>query len=148
MEIRRLAHDDLAALLNLYGHLHEEYYDISNKAFAEEWAKILAAGNIFYFGLFVNSHLVSSCHLVVVSNLTHACQPYALIENVVTHSAHRNRGFGKAVLHAALEYAWAQGCYKTMLMTGRNEEKVHRFYESAGFTSTDKKAFVARPLGK
>lgn len=144
MKIRMLAHNDLVSLLELYTHLHEETYDIANDAFGKQWDKILGTDNIYYFGLFIQSKLVSTCHLVIVPNLTHACQPYALIENVVTHSAYQNKGYGKSVLKAASQYAWDKGCYKVMLITGRNDEKVHSFYESAGFKSDKKKAFVAR----
>lgn len=145
MEIRTLIHDDLTALLELYTHLHEELYDSTDQAFSRVWNNIQDTGNILYFGAFVELQLVSTCHLVIVPNLTHACHPYALIENVVTHSAHRNKGYGKAILNAATQFAWQQGCYKVMLMTGRKDEAVHSFYESAGFKTDDKKAFVARP---
>ena len=57
------------------------------------------------------------CTVTVVPNLTRGCQPYGLIENVVTHAEHRQRGYGKAVLAEALALAWSQGCYKVMLMT-------------------------------
>lgn len=145
MEIRTLIHDDLTALLELYTHLHEELYDAKNEAFSRVWNNIQDAGNILYFGVFVELQLVSSCHLVIVPNLTHVCHPYAVIENVVTHSAHRNKGYGTAVLNAATQFAWEQGCYKVMLMTGRKDAAVHDFYENAGFKMDDKKAFVARP---
>ena len=67
-----------------------------------------------------------------------------LIENVVTHREHRNKGWGKAVLKHALAHAWSAGCYKVMLLTGRKEESVFRFYEGAGFSRHGKQAFVAR----
>lgn len=69
----------------------------------------------------------------------------SVIENVVTHSAHRSRGHGQALLRHALSFAWSQGCYKVMLMTGRKDEAIFRFYESAGFDRHDKQAFIARP---
>ncbi|MNT30730.1 putative acetyltransferase [compost metagenome] len=98
-----------------------------------------------YLGSFAGGQLVASCVLTTIPNLTRGCRPYGLIENVVTHSAFRQRGFGKAVLQHALQQAWAQGCYKAMLMTGRKDEAVMQFYEGAGFDRHDKQAFVARP---
>ena len=98
-----------------------------------------------YLGGFVHDELVTSCVLVTVLNLTRGCKPYGLIENVVTHAAHRNRGYGKAVLAEALSFAWSQGCYKVMLMTGRKDEHTLRFYEQAGFDRHGKQAFVAKP---
>jgi GNAT superfamily N-acetyltransferase len=61
---------------------------------------------------------------------------------VVTHSDFRHRGFGKAVLQAALDFAWEGNCYKVMLMTGRLDESTFSFYESVGFRRDKKQAFV------
>jgi hypothetical protein len=48
------------------------------------------------------------------------------------------------VLAEALSFAWSQGCYKVMLMTGRKDEATFQFYESAGFNRNDKQAFIAK----
>jgi GNAT superfamily N-acetyltransferase len=80
----------------------------------------------------------------MVPNLTRACRPYGVIENVVTLADRRGRGLGKAVLAQALSVAWGQGCYKVMLMTGRKDEATYRFYEAAGFNRHDKQAFIAK----
>ena len=93
----------------------------------------------------MHDELVTSCVLVTVLNLTRGCTPYGLIENVVTHTSHRQRGYARAVLHGALQHAWGNGCYKVMLMTGRLDEPTLRFYESTGFDRHAKQAFVARP---
>ncbi len=37
--------------------------------------------------------MVATCTLVVIPNLTRGGTPYALIENVVTHTDHRNKGY-------------------------------------------------------
>ena len=63
----------------------------------------------------------------------------------VTHASHRRRGYGREVLHQALEEAWSLGCYKVMLLTGRKDEATFRFYEAAGFDRNAKQAFVAKP---
>ncbi len=66
----------------------------------------------------------------------------------MTHADHRGQGWGKALLAHALAYAWNQGCYKVMLMTGRKDEATLAFYERAGFDRHGKQAFVARaPAG-
>ena len=36
-------------------------------------------------------------------------------------------------------------CYKAMLLTGRKNEGIYRFYESAGFDRHAKQTFVAKP---
>jgi GNAT superfamily N-acetyltransferase len=111
------------------------------------WKQIQADDNHNCFGAFEDATLVSSCVLCIIPNLTRGCRPYGLIENVVTHTDFRRRGFGKAVLQHALRYAWNEGCYKVMLLTGRKDAGTGRFYESAGFDRHAKQAFLARPAG-
>jgi len=146
MMIRKLQENDLNQLLMLYEHLH------SNDAALPEistiksvWSEILSNPGYHYFGGFLENQLVSSCNLAVIPNLTRACAPYGLIENVVTHSDHRNKGHGKAILAHALNTAWSSGCYKVMLLTGRKDPATFQFYESAGFDGHEKQAFIAKP---
>ena len=146
MTIRELHPHELQSLLALYAHLHERDDPPPSGATVEAvWAEALANPRIKYFGGFAAEALVSSCTLTVIPNLTRACRPYGVIENVVTHAAHRGQGWGKAVLARALAEGWHQGCYKVMLLTSRKDEATLRFYEQAGFDRHGKQAFVARP---
>jgi len=147
--LRTLAIDDLDSLLDLYAQLHEADLPRPERSQIERvWLEALANKNIRYFGYFIDDRLVSSCTVAVIPNLTRACQSYAIVENVITLAAFRRRGFGKAVLQAALDFAWSMDCYKVMLMTGRFNESTYSFYESAGFKGGQKQAFIAwRPQG-
>jgi GNAT superfamily N-acetyltransferase len=64
----------------------------------------------------------------------------------VTAAPRRRQGWGRAVLSEAMAFAWSQNCYKVMLLSGRKDEAVVRFYESAGFNSDEKRGYVARSL--
>lgn len=77
--------------------------------------------------------LVSSCTLIIITNLTQSGRPFGLIENVVSNKEYRKKGYGTAILHKAVEIAKENNCYKVVLLTGRKEESVLRFYERAGF---------------
>lgn len=148
MNIREIQSHELQSLLSLYAHLHERDDPPPSVAVAEKvWSEALANPRIKYFGGFALGTLASSCTLTVIPNLTRACRPYGVIENVVTHTAHRGQGWGKAVLAHALDEAWRQNCYKVMLLTGRKDEATLRFYERVGFDPHDKQAFVAKPEG-
>lgn len=146
MQIRQISESELPALMALYRHLHESDDPLPDEAhLAAVWRELLGNPRYRYFGGYVGDQLVCSCTITVIPNLTRGCRPYGLIENVVTHADHRKKGHAKAVLHEALAFAWAQRCYKVMLMTGRKDEATLRFYEGAGFDRHGKQAFVARP---
>lgn len=146
MEIRPIARSELSELLALYTHLHAGDDLPPDDGTAERiWDELQGSSRYRYVGAYVDGQLVSSCTITVIPNLTRGGRPYGLIENVVTHADHRGRGYARAVLQDALAFAWAQGCYKVMLMTGRKDEATLRFYESAGFDRHGKQAFIARP---
>ena len=144
--IRELDRSELPSLLELYEHLHSVDDPLPAVEVVEAiWDEIQRSPGVKYYGAFVDGALVSSCSLVLIPNLTRGCRPYAVIEQVVTNTDYRRRGLGKAVLQHALAAAWSAGCYKVMLLTGRKDEGVYRFYESAGFDRNAKQAFLARP---
>ena len=144
--IRQLTSSELPALLELYTHLHAADDPLPDRTAVEGvWDAMQADERLMVFGVFVDGGLVSTCTLTVIPNLTRGCRPYGVIENVATHSDHRRRGHGRAVLFHALSHAWSKGCYKVMLLTGRKDDRTCRFYESAGFDRHAKEAFLARP---
>ena len=146
-QIRSLESHELKALLALYAHLHAVDDPLPGPEQVEAvWQEILSNPRLSYWGVWEGPALVASCTLAIIPNLTRACRPYGVIENVVTHADHRRQGHGQKLLSQALAQAWTAGCYKVMLLTGRDESTC-RFYESAGFDRRGKQAFVARPPG-
>jgi len=144
--VRPLRADELDALLRLYVHLHEHDLPLPERVVVESvWREALANSKCRYLGGFENGALVSGCTNVVIPNLTRACRPYGLIENVVTVAAHRSKGWGQRLLQEALAFAWAHGCYKVMLLTGRKDPGTLRFYERSGFRREGKTGFIAKP---
>ena len=124
---------DLPALLALYLHLDADDTRCPPDEAARNFEHFSRyPGSAILVGL-IQDALVASCTLVIIPNLTRGGAPYALIENVVTHADHRNQGYGKAMLKAAVELAWTEGCYKAMLLTGSKKPSTLSFYEAAGF---------------
>jgi GNAT superfamily N-acetyltransferase len=147
LNIRPLAHPDLDALLALYTHLHQQDDPLPDRGIVESaWLESVQNPRMRHFGGFEGDELVAACTICVVPNLTRGCRPYAVIENVVTAAGHRRKGWGRAVLSEALGFAWSQGCYKVMLLTGRSDDGVLCFYQAAGFDPGEKRAFIARPV--
>lgn len=146
METRELKATDLNELLELYSHLHSEDDPLPQRNMVEKvWNEIQENQHFKYFGVVINRKIVSSCTLTVIPNLTRGCRPYGVIENVVTHSHHRRKGYASNLMKHALNYAWYKDCYKVMLLTGRKAEEVYRFYESVGFDMYAKQAFLIKP---
>ncbi len=147
MNIREIRANELGLLLELYQHLHEDDEPLPNQNVVDEvWQKIQVDDHLIYLGAYEQENLLGSCTLAVIPNLTRACKPYGVIENVVTHKDFRRKGIGQGLLRKALDHAWSGNCYKVMLLTGRLNEGAFKFYESAGFDRHSKQAFVARPV--
>ena len=144
--VRDLGLPDLDALLGLYRHLHTEDDPLPDRSTVEQiWNDLCASPLHLYLGVESAGELVSTCAATIVPNLTRGARPYAVIENVVTHPDYRRRGLGAAVVTEALRRCWAVGCYKVMLLSGREREDVHAFYEKLGFDKHAKQGFLARP---
>lgn len=146
MTIRLIQPDELDALLALYQHLHPADTPLPGRPQIEAtWHRIMRNPDQHCLGFYLQGELVASCCLSLSANLTRGCRPYGLIENVVTHATHRQRGYARALLDHALQVAWAEGCYKVMLMTSSLDPATLRFYRNAGFDPDAKQAFLARP---
>jgi GNAT superfamily N-acetyltransferase len=144
--IRTIRENELSSLLRLYRHLHPTDPELTVTADVEQlWHGIVANPLLHYLVAEVDGEIVSTCTLAIVPNLTHGARPYGLVENVVTHPDVRRRGIGTRILQASLAFAWEQGCYKVMLLTGRKDDGTLRFYRQAGFEAGVKTGFVAHP---
>lgn len=142
-KIRLALSDDLEALLSLYEFLHDVDLPITSDIARENFDHIIASPYLNLFVTEFHGQLVSSCYLNVIHNLTRGGAPYGVIENVVTHPEFRRQGLGQEIMRYALTAAWEMGCYKVMLMTGR-EENIP-FYEGVGFDSSAKWGLLAKP---
>ena len=140
--IREADNSDLDNLLNLYLFLHEDKLSPKTPELLLLWQGIIKDENYHIFIGLIDSTLVSSCTLVVIKNLTRSMQPYALIENVVTHENFRGNGYATALLEQAVLCAKVAGCYKAMLLTGSKRQETLRFYERSGFNRNDKTGFI------
>ncbi|MHA2473014.1 MAG: GNAT family N-acetyltransferase [Promethearchaeota archaeon] len=144
MIIRDIKRNEMGKLLKLYTHLHREDAPSPEKSKLESiWNEITGNPLLHYFVVEFDNELVTSCTLSVIPNLTRGGRPYGLIENVVTHTDYRRRGFGISILQFALEVAWKNNCYKVMLLTGSKDPAIHQFYKKVGFKEGIKTGFVA-----
>lgn len=140
--VREAGRGDLQEILELYLCLHETSVPEYSEHLAAVWEQIMSDENHHLIVNEVDGIIVSSCVCVIIPNLTRNVCPYAFVENVVTHSDHRGRGYATQCLDYAKAVAKQQDCYKMMLLTGSKEQKTLDFYTRAGYNCTDKTAFI------
>ncbi len=143
--VREAPPSGLDAVYALYRDLHDGDEPTDPTALAAARLALSANPGAHLFVAEADGELVSSCVLFVLPNLSRGARPFGLVENVVTRRDRRKRGFATAVLGHVLAFAWEEGCYKVMLLTGRSDPAVHRLYRRAGFLSGIKAGYVAYP---
>jgi GNAT superfamily N-acetyltransferase len=135
---------DLASLLELY-RLSEVSSSAEPKERAEEiWSEMLCHEGMAVFVSPAGAEIVATCTLITAPNLLRAGRRHGFLENVVTHPEFRGQGHGRAVVNAALAAAWAKDCFHVLLQSGREDPRVHRFYERCGFEPGLRIGYVAR----
>ena len=140
--VREAKDGDLKGLLELYMFLHEDSIPEYSEYLEGVWRQILDDPNHHLIVNEVDGYIVSSCDLVIIPNLTRGVRPHAFVENVVTHSDYRNKGYAGQCLEYAKNLAEQENCYKIMLATGSNDPNIHRFYQNAGYSNGIKTAYV------
>ena len=147
MMIRKASAADAQALKTLYFE-HLTNYPPKEEQDMTKWAQLLEKfakdDNMYLLVLEENGTVVSSVQMAIIESLTHNVRPFAVIENVVTHFEHRNRGYASALLEEAAEIAKQKGCYKISLETGSNKESTLNFYRKNGFEIDAKHACLKR----
>ncbi len=145
--IRKARPDDAEALHELYS-FHLAQSPPAKPQDLADWRRLIeeffADDNYHLLVGETGGKVISSVTVVIVKNLTHDIRPYAVIENVVTHSGFRGKGFASRLLGRACVIARERDCYKAMLMTSAKDEATLRFYENAGFSRETKTAFDKR----
>jgi len=145
--IRTASAADLPALEALYRHLNPERPALAPETARRIMGEILARPDMRLFVAELDGALVASCTLMTAPNLMGGGRPHALLENVVTHGAHRRQGHGRAVVTAALDHAWQRGARQVHLLTSRTDPAVHALYRACGFDPRRKLGYVAEAPG-
>lgn len=136
---RPLVVEDAPAALALYSEFGNGPPCTDNAAFE----RVLNHPGTTVWGAFASEALLGMATLHVMPNVTWGARPYALIENVITHSGYRRQGVGRRVMDATTSAAFDAGAYKIMLLTGTKRSAVE-FYRKVGFDTEDKTGLVLR----
>ncbi len=135
---------DLASLLDLF-----RVSEVSSSAEPIEraeqiWQETLSHAGVAVFVSADDAQIVASCMLITAPNLLRAGRRHGFLENVVTHPAFQGQGHGRAVVGAALAEAWIRDCHHVLMQSGRQDPRVHRFYQRCGFEPGLRIGYVAR----
>lgn len=140
---RLICDGELDELLSLYQMLNPDDPELErDQQLREQWQDMLQDDHLQIVVVESDDRLVASCVLSITQNLTRGARPFAVIENVVTHEAYRENGFGRRCVQEAVSRAEAENCYKVMLLTGSEKAWKHEFYESCGFEKQPKTGFL------
>jgi GNAT superfamily N-acetyltransferase len=145
MPVARLAQTaDLASLLELFRVAEVSASAQPIERAAQIWLEMLSHEGIAVFVSAIDAGIVATCMLITAPNLLRAGRRHGFVENVVTHPEFRGQGYGRAVVDAALAAAWSKDCYHVLLQSGRQDPRVHRFYQRCGFEPGHRIGYVAR----
>lgn len=144
MLIREINENDFDGLSELYTHLHNNKPIENNDLNRSVFHQILSDIHHHIIVAEEEGKIVSSCACVIIPNLTHNQQPYAIIENVVTHKDYKNRGLASQCLDYAREISLNNNCYKMMLLTGSKKCSTHKFYRKNGYNRFEKTGYIQR----
>ncbi len=140
--VREARENELNEILELYLDLHETSVPEDSEHLRTVWKKIMNDPDHHLIVNVREGRIVSSCVCVIIPNLTRNVRPYAFVENVVTRKDCRGKGYASQCLEYAKDTALKNNCYKIMLLTGSKEPSTLEFYKKAGYSSTDKTAFI------
>lgn len=140
--IREAEAPDLEELLLLYSVLYGKNVLKKDKEMERIWNRMLTDQHYHVIVAEEDDRIVSTCTCVIIQNLTFEHRPYAIVENIVTHSEYRAQGLATACLQEAKSIASEAGCYKITLSTASKLPSTHKFYEKLGYNKESLTAFT------
>lgn len=147
MIIRKAKASDADDLKELYFHFLTKYPPVEEQDMGL-WEEMLERfekdDKMYILVAEEDGRVVSTVQMAIIESLTHNVRGFAVVENVVTHSDYRNRGYASALLQKASEIAREHRCYKLSLETGSNRESTLNFYRNNGFVIDEKHSCLKR----
>lgn len=104
--------------------------DLTQEKTKEIFKKIKSNANHKIFVAQLGDKIVGSTTIIIEPKFIHKGGLVGHIEDVVVSKDIQGTGIGEKLIHASLDYAKNQGCYKTILDCS---DDVKQFYEKIGF---------------
>lgn len=141
MIIRAAIRSDLGAILRLLRelgdttHTQSAYVRMSSAA-VRAWTRMENDPDRTVLVAERRNQIIGTLDLLVVANLTHDAQPWAVVDNLVVDPDTRLQGIGRALMEDALDRATRAGCYKVELLSHESRQGAPRFYTALGFADS------------
>jgi GNAT superfamily N-acetyltransferase len=141
MIIRAAIRSDLGAILRLLRDLGDTTHTQSahvrmSSAAVRAWTRMENDPDRTVLVSERRGQIIGTLDLLVVANLTHDAQPWAVVDNLVVDPDTRLQGIGRALMEDALDRAARAGCYKVELLSHESRQGAHAFYASLGFDNS------------
>ncbi len=138
--IRRAKKEDIQFVLTLYRDLEGLYaqsVSTEQKLTADiAWQRLSSDPRQCLLVAELQGKIVGTLTVIIVPNIGHGGNPWAVIENVVVEEERRGCGVGKRLMEEATRLARAGGCYKLILASNILRTAAHGFYREIGWRET------------
>ncbi|KUP98298.1 GNAT family N-acetyltransferase [Thermobifida cellulosilytica] len=141
MIIRAAVRSDLGAILRLLRDLGEAAPTQSgtvrmSSATVRAWTRIENDPERTVLVAERRGQIIGTLDLIVIANLTHDAQPWAVVDNMVVDAAYRRTGIGRALLEEAVNRAVQAGCYKIEMLAHESQSIAREFCLAMGFSAS------------
>lgn len=135
---RPLTEADLPALLELYLELYR--IPTEPELMLRNFRRMAANPDYLVVGAFdEGGQLIGSALAIICLDILAGCQPWAMVENVITAERVRAQGVGRLVMGALERFAQERGCSYIQLTT--TSPSAYPFYGAIGYSGDLVRAF-------
>ncbi|MFI6575593.1 GNAT family N-acetyltransferase [Nocardiopsis sp. NPDC050513] len=141
MMIRAAIRSDLGAILRLLRELGDSTDTQSahvrmSSAAVRAWTRMEGDPDRMVLVAEERGQIIGTLDLLIVANLTHDAQPWAVVDNLVVDPQRRGGGIGRALMEDALDRATRAGCYKVELLAHESRDRASGFSAALGFDAS------------
>lgn len=133
MLVRRIRKEDLDAIAKLYKLYWNENSNINKME--KKLNQIINHPQYILLCAEINNTVVGTVSGIICEDLYGNCQPFLVMENMVTDKAYRKKGIGKALLNELEKIGKERECTQILFITDAAREDAISFYEAMGYNS-------------
>ena len=140
MEIKKLSHDEIPELINLYAAIMPNEVEHKLEILSSLYQKIENNEDYIILVAKEDSQVVGTAMGVCCKTLAFGGKNFMVIEDVSVIEEFQRKGIGKKLFEALDEFALRRDCAYAILVSSGFRGEAHTFYEKMGYTE-DVKGF-------